>query len=38
MKQSKFTKREGWVMLLGLTLMFIIILWLMLSGILQIND
>ena len=38
MKRSKFTTREGLVMLFGITLMFIVILWLMLSGILRIND
>jgi len=37
-KRSKFTTREGLVMLFGITLMFIVILWLMLSGILRIND
>jgi hypothetical protein len=38
MKRSKFTTREGLVMLFGITLVFIVILWLMLSGILRIND
>jgi hypothetical protein len=38
MKQSKFTLRQGLVMLLSLTLMLVIMLWLILSGILQIND
>jgi hypothetical protein len=38
MKQSKFTSRQGLVMLLGLTLMLVVMLWLVLSGILQIND
>jgi hypothetical protein len=38
MKRSKFTTREGLVMLFGLTLVFIVMLWLILSGILRIND
>jgi hypothetical protein len=38
MKRSKFTSRQGLVMLFGLTLMFLVMLWLALSGILQIND
>jgi hypothetical protein len=38
MKRSKFTSRQGLVMLLGLTLMFVVMLWLVLSGIMQIND
>jgi hypothetical protein len=38
MKRSKFTTWEGLVMLLGVTLMSIVILWLMLSGIVRIND
>ena len=38
MKRSNFTTREGVVMLFGLTLVFLAILWLILSGILQVND
>jgi hypothetical protein len=38
MKRSKFTTREGLVMILGVTLMSIVILWLILSGIVPIND
>ena len=38
MKRSNFTTREGLVMLFGLTLVFLAILWLILSGILQVND
>jgi hypothetical protein len=38
MKRSKFTTRDGLVMLLGLILMFAVMLWLILSGILQLND
>jgi hypothetical protein len=37
MKRSKFTTREGLVMLLGVTLVLIVMLWLMLSGIVHIN-
>ena len=37
MKRSKFTVREGLVMLLGVTFMLIVMLWLILSGIVQIN-
>jgi len=37
MKRSKFTVREGLIMLLGVTLMLILMLWLILSGIVQIN-
>lgn len=37
MKRSKFTVREGLVMLLGVTLMLIVMLWLMVSGIEHIN-
>jgi hypothetical protein len=37
MKRSKFTTREGLIMLLGLTLMCIVMLWLIVSGILQID-
>src|ERR1700733_6718545 len=33
MKRSKFTTREGLVMLLGVTLILVVMLWLMLSGI-----
>jgi hypothetical protein len=38
MKRSKFTTREGLVMLFGLTLMSIVMLWLVLAGILRMND
>jgi len=37
MKRSKFTMREGLVMLLGVALVLVVILWLILSGILQVN-
>jgi hypothetical protein len=37
MKRSNFTTRDGLIMLLVLTLMFIAMLWLMLSGIVQID-
>jgi len=37
MKRSKFTVREGLVMLLGVTLLLLVMLWLILSGIVQIN-
>jgi len=37
MKRSKFTTREGLVMLLGLTAVLIVMLWLMLSGIVHID-
>ena len=35
MKRSKFTVREGLVMLLGVALVLIMMLWLILSGIVQ---
>jgi hypothetical protein len=35
---AKFTTRDGLVMLLALTLMFAAILWLILSGLVRIND
>ena len=38
MKRSKFTTREGLVMILGVTLISIVMLWLILSGIVRIND
>jgi hypothetical protein len=38
MKRSKFTTREGLVMLFGLTVAFIVMMWLVLSGVLQVND
>ncbi len=38
MKRTKFTTREGLVMLLGVTVAFIVMMWLVLSGILQIKD
>jgi hypothetical protein len=37
-KRSNFTTRQGLVMLFGLTLMLSVMLWLFLSGILQINE
>ncbi len=37
MKRSKFTAREGVVMLLGVALVLIVMLWLILSGIVHIN-
>jgi hypothetical protein len=37
MKRSTFTTREGLVMLLGVALALIVMLWLILSGIVQIN-
>jgi len=37
MKRSKFTMREGLVMLLGVALVLVVMLWLILSGILQVN-
>jgi hypothetical protein len=37
MKRSKFKTREGLVMLLGVTLILVVMLWLMLSGIVHIN-
>ena len=37
MKRSKFTTREGLVMLLGITLVLIVMLWLMVSGIVHVN-
>jgi len=37
MKRSKFTTREGLAMLFGLTLVFIVMLWLIVSGIVQID-
>jgi hypothetical protein len=37
-KRSSFTTREGLVMLFGLTLMLIVMLWLILSGVVRIND
>jgi hypothetical protein len=37
MKRSKFTRREGLVMRLGIALVFIAMLWLILSGIVQVN-
>jgi hypothetical protein len=33
MKQSKFTTRDGVVMLLGIALVLIVMMWLILSGI-----
>lgn len=38
MKRLKFSNRDGLLMLLGLFLTFAAMMWLMLSGILQIND
>jgi len=37
MKRSKFTTHEGIVMLLGVALVLIAMLWLILSGIVQVN-
>jgi hypothetical protein len=37
MKRSKFTTREGLIMLLGIALVLIAMLWLILSGIVQVN-
>jgi hypothetical protein len=37
MKRSTFTTREGLVMLLGVALVLIVMLWLILSGIVQVN-
>ena len=38
MKRAKFTTRDGMVMLFGLTIAFIVMMWLVLSGVLQIKD
>jgi hypothetical protein len=38
MKRSRFTTRDGIIMLLGLSLILGVMLWLMLSGIIRIND
>lgn len=38
MKRANFTTREGLVMLLGLTVAFIVMMWLVLAGILQIKE
>jgi hypothetical protein len=38
MKRSKFTTREALVMLFGLTVAFVVVMWLVLSGVLQIKD
>jgi predicted nucleic acid-binding Zn ribbon protein len=38
MKRSRFTTRDGLIMLFGLSLIFAVMMWLMLSGILRIND
>ena len=37
MRRSKFTPREGLVMLLGVALVVIVMLWLIQSGIVQLN-
>ena len=37
MRRSKFTTREGLVMLFAVTLVLIVMLWLMVSGIVHIN-
>jgi hypothetical protein len=37
MKKSKFTAREGLVILFGVALVLIVMLWLILSGIVQVN-
>jgi hypothetical protein len=38
MKRSKFTTRDGLIMLLSLTLVFSLMMWLMLAGVLRVND
>ena len=38
MKRAKFGTRDGTVMLFALTLAFIVMMWLVLSGVLQINE
>lgn len=38
MKRSKFRTRDGLVMLLAMALLFILVMWLILPGILQTND
>jgi len=38
MKRSKFTTLEGLVMLFGMTIAFMEMMWLVLSGVLQIKD
>ena len=38
MKQSKFSTRDGLIMLLGLFLLFAVMMWLMLSGFIRITD
>jgi hypothetical protein len=37
MKRSTFTTREGLLMLLGVALVLIVMLWLVLCGIVQVN-
>jgi len=37
MKRSKFTTQEGLFMLLGVAFILIVMLWLILSGVVQIN-
>jgi hypothetical protein len=37
MKRSTFTTREGLVMLLGVAVVLMVMLWLILSGIVQVN-
>jgi hypothetical protein len=38
MKRCKFTTWDGLIMLLGVTLVFSLIMWMMLAGVLRIND
>jgi hypothetical protein len=38
MKRTRFKIRDGLIMLLGVTFLFSVIMWMMLAGILQIND
>ena len=38
MKRSKFTTGDGLIMLSGLSLVFLVMVWLMLAGILRLND
>jgi hypothetical protein len=38
MKRSKFTLRDGLVILLGITLASIVMMWVMLSGAVHISD
>jgi hypothetical protein len=38
MKRSKFATRDGLIMLLAVTVLFSLIMWMMLAGILRVND